>query len=328
MVIKANAVFEGGGVKGIGLVGALLVAEAHGYRWSHVAGTSAGAMIASLVAAGYTASEIKDMIMNLSYFRFRDSRIVDLVPIVGPFINLALDKGIFEGNFLEKWMRKKLAARGVRTFGDLKSPPGDKTFRYRLMIIASDISRGRMLVLPDDMKEYGLNPDQLEVARAVRMSTSIPFFFKPVPLVYRNSKGKRMTSYIVDGGILSNFPLWLFDEVENELYPTIGFRLVEPSEGKPHRITGPISMLEALFATMMEAHDARALTEKNAARTICVPTLGVRTIDFNLTRERSLALLESGKKAATAFFATYNPVRYYRTYGQKKTPVLVAGSGS
>ena len=46
-----NLVFEGGGVKGIGLAGALAVAEERGYRWENVAGTSAGAIVAAMVAA-------------------------------------------------------------------------------------------------------------------------------------------------------------------------------------------------------------------------------------------------------------------------------------
>lgn len=56
---KADGVFEGGGVKGIGLVGALIVAEERGYTdWQRVAGTSAGAIVASLLAAGYSAVKL------------------------------------------------------------------------------------------------------------------------------------------------------------------------------------------------------------------------------------------------------------------------------
>ncbi len=57
---RADAVFQGGGVKVIGLVGALTVAEQYGYRWVNVAGTSAGAMVAALVAAGYRAEEVAE----------------------------------------------------------------------------------------------------------------------------------------------------------------------------------------------------------------------------------------------------------------------------
>ena len=59
--LKADAVFEGGGVKGIGLVGAVAVAEEKGYQWVNVVGTSAGAIVAALVAADYSAVEQKEV---------------------------------------------------------------------------------------------------------------------------------------------------------------------------------------------------------------------------------------------------------------------------
>jgi NTE family protein len=55
-----DGVFEGGGVRGIGLAGALSVFEAAGYKPCGVAGTSAGAIVSTLVASGYTAAEIND----------------------------------------------------------------------------------------------------------------------------------------------------------------------------------------------------------------------------------------------------------------------------
>lgn len=63
----ADAVFELGGVKGIGLVGAAAVVEQHGYRWSNLAGISAGAIVAGLLAAGYTAAELKQIVSELDY---------------------------------------------------------------------------------------------------------------------------------------------------------------------------------------------------------------------------------------------------------------------
>jgi len=49
---KIHAVFEGGGVKGTGLVGAVDVTLQQGYEFANVAGTSAGAIVAAFVAAG------------------------------------------------------------------------------------------------------------------------------------------------------------------------------------------------------------------------------------------------------------------------------------
>ena len=54
-----------------------------------------------------------------------------------------------------------------------------------------------------------MDPDELEIAAAVRMSMSIPIFFDPV--VYNGPPQPRRAALIVDGGLLSNFPVWLFD---------------------------------------------------------------------------------------------------------------------
>lgn len=309
----ADAVFEGGGVKGIALVGAVLEAERRGYRWVNLAGTSAGAVVAALLAAGYTGEELRAILLELDYRRFQDTSLLDRVPIAGPLLSVLLENGLYEGRVLEEWLRGLLAAKGVRTFGDLvlQEFAGDPRYRFRLRVIASDITLGRMLVLPQDIARYGYRPEDLDVARAVRMSASIPFFFEPVILPNRLTGGR---SVIVDGGLLSNFPVWLFDTEGPPPWPTFGFKLVEPGAGRPRRIRGPVALLAALIATMLEAHDARHIEDADFARTIAIPTLGVGTVDFDLPRERALALFEAGRRAAARFFDTWDFERYVAAY--------------
>jgi NTE family protein len=60
---SADGVFEGGGVKGIAFVGALEAAEEAGItRWVNLAGTSAGAIIASLLAIGHTPAQLRSIL--------------------------------------------------------------------------------------------------------------------------------------------------------------------------------------------------------------------------------------------------------------------------
>lgn len=198
---RADAVFEGGGVKGIGLVGALDVMEAEGFRWNMLAGASAGAIVASLAAAGYTAVELKAILEQIDYREFKDEGFIDSIPILGKVASLLFEKGIYEGKFFEKWIGDLLETRGVKTFGDLHAEPG-ALYPHRLHVLVSDITESRILVVPSGLAHYGIDPDSFSVARAVRMSMSIPFFFDPV--VHRGH-------YFVDGGMLSNFPVWLFD---------------------------------------------------------------------------------------------------------------------
>ena len=179
-------------------------------------------------------------------------------------------------------------------------------YRYKLQeTIAADISRGKLLILPRDIRDYG-EDHMLDIARAVRMSMSIPFFFEPVQLAHGADQ-----SYVVDGGVLSNFPVWLFDDgTPDPSWPTFGYKLVDPDEGRPHVITGPVTLLAALFSTMLEAHDARYIEDQQFVRTIPIPTLGVRTIDFDLPPERRDQLYASGEAAAKKFFSEWDFASY------------------
>lgn len=309
--LKADAVFEGGGVKGIGLVGALYYAEKEKkVQWQSLAGTSAGAIVAALVAAGYTAQEIKDIMFYLDFSLIKDQGFIDMFSLPGKTLSLLLEKGIYEGLFIEQFMAGLLEKKGVRTFGDLRiKGETNPRYAYRLNVIASDVTRGKMLVLPHDIRDYGRDPDLMSVALAVRMSMSIPVFYEPVAIDFEEG-GRQRRSYIVDGGILSNFPVWIFDSVEEPQWPTLGFRLVEPGEGDPREIKGILDFLTAIVGTMMEAHDERHIQDANFKRTIGIPTMGVKTTEFNITPERKEMLFQAGYNAAKEFFAGYSESRY------------------
>ncbi|NLN18555.1 MAG: patatin-like phospholipase family protein [Firmicutes bacterium] len=315
MTRKADLVLEGGGIKAIALAGAINYAETQGYSWNNIAGTSAGALVGSLIVAGYSGKDLKELILNMNFTALCDRRLIQRLPVVGPAAGIALYMGLYSGQALEAWIRDILLSKGLRTFGDLKvHDEHNPRYRYRLQVIASDLTRGRMLILPDDVKTYGLDPDYLEVAKAIRMSTSIPFFYEPV--IVRSSKSKTRKHFIVDGGVLSNYPVWIFDCPPNRVprWPTIGLRLVDPRAGKPNQITGPLSLLTALFSTMLEAHDARHIEEANFVRTIAIDTLGVRTVDFNLPKATRLRLYDSGVSAARDFLKTWNFETYKERY--------------
>lgn len=326
-----HAVFEGGGVKGIALAGAVAAAEEMGYRFRQVAGTSSGAIIASLVAAGYTAVEMKLIIEATPFQAFLTRSWLFDTKLIGPLARLFIKKGLYSGEALEQWIYQLLLAKGIRTFGDLEP--------NQLRIIASDISGRRLLVLPDDIAMYGLDPMKLPVAKAVRMSASIPYFFDPV--VIRKAPSKRFPGekfadqfiYIVDGGLLSNFPLWIFDPEEspktNTMIPTIGFQLVGRGSGTPNTIRGPVTMMRALFATMMDAHDERYIEEHNRFRTVKIPTLGVSITQFDISAEQSLKLFESGAQATRAFFNKWKLDDYHKKYSsylRRKRDAALLGS--
>ncbi|MEK8132773.1 patatin-like phospholipase family protein [Paenibacillus filicis] len=314
--MNINAVFQGGGVKGIALAGAVSAVEKLGYGFNQVAGTSSGAIVASLVAAGYKADELRAIIEGTPFHSFLQRAPIFNTKLIGPLARLFIKKGLYSGEALEHWVHRLLLAKGIRTFGDLRPE--------QLRIIASDISGRKLLVLPDDIAHYGIDPKRLLVAKAVRMSTSIPYFFDPVIIRKRKpmrSQGATFADqfvYIVDGGLLSNFPLWLFDNVDpvsvESLTPTIGFQLVGRGSAKPNPVSGPLSMLKALFSTMLDAHDDHYIQENNRFRTVKIPTHGIGITDFDLTAEQSVELFNAGLQATNKFFGKWKVSDYKDQY--------------
>jgi NTE family protein len=130
-----NLVFEGGGLKGIALVGAYSVLEERGYRPQNIAGASAGAIVAALVAAGYNAAELRQTIMDFHFSSLKDRAWEDWLPLFPRIVSILKDRGIYEGKACLEWMGGLLAKKGVRTFGDLvRRPEAELRYRYKLQV--------------------------------------------------------------------------------------------------------------------------------------------------------------------------------------------------
>lgn len=326
---RVDLVFEGGGVKGIGLVGALSVLEERGFLPQSVAGASAGALVAVLHAAGYSASELREIILGLDFRCFLDAGWEDCVPIVAAPLSILLDKGIYEGDALLAFVSRLLKAKGVRTFSDLIHPEfADKPrYRFRAQVIVSDLTERRLLVLPRDAERLGMRPEDLDVALSVRMSMSIPIFFEPVRFRHPQTGQEHL---IVDGGILSNFPVWLFDTDGEPPWPTFGLLLVEPDPRVPvsERLPRPVAArgaagsvvdyVKSIVQTMMEAHDRLYVESADFARTIPIPTLGIAGTEFHLPRGRALDLYESGRAAAERFLSSWDFEGYVAEFRRGK----------
>ncbi|MGY1667961.1 patatin-like phospholipase family protein [Geodermatophilus sp. SYSU D00696] len=312
---RCDLVLEGGGVKGIGLVGALSVLEEAGYRVQRVAGTSAGAIVGSLVAAGTPAARLAEIMAGLDWRRFQDRSLVDRIPILGQALSLAFDKGLYEGRYLRDWLVDRLAERGVTTFSDLaitpEQDPGSALppeKRYRLTVVVSDVTCGLMRTLPADYDRYGLVADDVPVADAARASASIPFFFEPVTL---DDVRERRKVVLVDGGMLSNFPVGVFDRRDGRppRWPTFGIKLSARGPATPpgFAVRGPASLSLALLKTLIGHTDRAHLNDPDVVeRTIFVDTDGVSATDFDLDRATADRLYENGRTAARQFLDTWD----------------------
>jgi NTE family protein len=322
-VIEADGVFQGGGVKGLALVGAILEFadesrhhDSYVDRWVQVAGTSAGAIIAAYLASGHDAAQTQELVANAPYAEFEDWGPGGAM--IGGGLNLLRLHGLAHGKAFHDWFRRAVDGR---TFGDLRRDG------RTLKMIAADITRREMLVLPDALSGYRLDegtepidPEAFEIADAVRMSMSIPYFFQPVRLVHHETG---QPSTIVDGGVLSNFPVWIFDVHDRDpARPTFGFKLVG---GKGvggglgrviHALGWAVEMGSDIFHTATEAWDKRFLSQATAVRTCTVSAGEVGTTDFRMSDDQKRGLLDSGREAARSFLDEWNPARYVNRHGR------------
>jgi NTE family protein len=289
-----DGVFAGGGIKGFALVGALQAVENKGLIYRRLAGTSAGAIISAFIVAGYTSRDIQKMLEEMELSDLLDSRASLLPAKWGKWLLLYWRLGLYKGDRLELWIEEKLKARGIYSFGDVP--------KHALRIIASDITDGKIVVIPDDLPSYGIKPETFSVAKAVRMSCSLPYFFEPVKL-----KANSGVKIIVDGGVLSNFPMWLFQKRDQpKVRPVLGVKFSSPEESvQSTEIHNAIDLFGALFDTMKNAHDARHISKKHERDIIFLPVDSTLTTEFGLTEEKKEELISLGRERANAFLKTW-----------------------
>lgn len=222
-----------------------------------------------------------------------------IAKILKNIVTLSKEGCLFDGDYLESWVARVLAARGIVNFSALRGGVMDKVNPrgYKVRMTAVDVNRARVVILPDDLVYYGINPDWFPVAKAVRMSISIPFVFKPV-VIRRWEKGQWKKYYFVDGGVLDGFPFWGVDN--NSGIPAVGFKLDGGKTKKLFSLSTPLDILKALVSAV---HDIGV--PKDACETKYVASIDaskVDFLDFHLDNEQKEYLYNSGKTAARKLF--------------------------
>jgi NTE family protein len=320
-----NLVFEGGGVKGIAYVGALAVLEEQHILKDiqRVGGTSAGAIVAALLALDYSVSEIKEILWSMDFKRFLDST----WGVIRNTERLLKEYGWYKGDYFKDWMEQLIEAKtGSRqtTFKELtlqhKSRPP--------YLIGTNLSTGYAEIFSH------LHTPEMPIAEGVRISMSLPLFFTAVRLADND--------VCVDGGVLENYPIKLFDRrgyIDNyfsytEYYEkmnwtggaraadpyvfnmeTLGFRLDSSSEIQVfEKESAPASVdiddfftyLKRLVSVMLDSQQNRHLHSDDWQRTVYIDTLGVKTTDFDLSDEKKKALMASGRVGMERYLNWFN----------------------
>jgi NTE family protein len=329
---RADLILSGGGVKGIGLVGAAVALMDAGYRIQRVSGTSAGSIVGAVIAAAtqheqMTGADVKELALSLDYRKFLDPGPAERVPLLGPASAVLRGTGIYRGDYARDWVRSELKNLGVTTFGDL-AYEGDRGLpperRYKLVVTATDLTTSQMVRLPWDYRRvYGLDPDEQPVADAVRASMSIPFFFKSVPI----TSAAGLTSTLVDGGLVSNFPIDSLDRADGKKprWPSFGITVLPTAPRLSTTLKtaldlarlGAPPLLLSLIAAALFAHDQTYLNQpwvSSRAIRLDAPEVGV--IDFGISKKATEAFYQKSYAAARQFLSSWD-WEAYLTYWRR-----------
>ena len=295
-----NLVIEGGGVKGIAYAGAFEVLEQQGIleQVGPVAGTSAGAITATLVALRYKPDQIRSLVFNIPFEKLKDGGSTGLFRLFKRF-------GWFKGDYFLDLMRCLITnqtKKPVTTFKDLQ----DMGFRD-LHVFSTDLSTGKSVEL-----SAAATPD-VEVAFAVRMSMAIPLFFASVDF---------KDDVFVDGGVLRNYPIDAFDTREEVNPATLGLHL----NGKPSaraEIKGFPGYARNLFETLLDVQVIDPETNPpDLQRSVLIDNLGISTTDFNLTQKQKTALVAKGVECTCRYLKDWQSWHNQSSWPAERFPAL------
>ena len=337
--IPHNLVFMGGGIRAIAHLGVLKFLAQFGLQnhIKRVIGTSAGSLIALLVALKIPYQKIEDTLLSdvIDWTHLKDignsgGRDLNGLAYIGQVLNgvgsLIHEFGACGGVEIEKMIQKAIKIGGFDpeiTLSELYEKTG-----IELIATCTEVETMKTRYL-----SHATTPD-LPVFKAIRTSMNYPFVYKPVKM---KRLGVELT--YVDGGVLQNFPLEHFDtdkvagedkeglgldKFRRNLH-TLGLMLVgkeeravdEDHEESPEELErlremkmnlkGFVSHL--ISGIITQAGEMGFANERNLRHTyhriIHVDTLDVKTLDFSIGVEKKMELIRSGFAAAKQFFGNY-----------------------
>jgi NTE family protein len=356
-----DLVFEGGGAKGMVFVGAMQEFEAREYTHDRLLGTSAGAISAALLAAGYTPQEMLAALSeredNQPVFvgflgtppEFNPEEIkrsvthaflqsVD-IPLVPDFAEAKMDTwltnallkqpnyrnlfsfiergGWFSAHKFLEWLQRKLDTGTYqgqpRNFSQMTLAEFFEATGREVSVVAADTTAAQMLVL-----NHITAPD-CPLRWAVRMSMSIPFLWPEVEWQadWGTYGGNEMAGHlVVDGGLLSNFPLELFISDKPHITAVMGPKqsdnvlglLIDeslPVAGAPAEMVAATTLnfgqlhtvqrIHRLINTATQAHD-KMIIEAFEKLVVRLPAQGYGTTEFDMSDARRDALVAAGRE--------------------------------
>lgn len=321
-IIYRNLVMEGAGVKGFAYAGALQVLDSMGIlkNIQRVAGTSVGAIQGALVAVGYSSTEIIELTAHIPLKQFNDGAWL----LAGGISRLKNQFGWYKGEKIIKWIEDLIAAKtgnGRITFAGLHALNAEKGYKD-LYITGTDLTFQTLRVF-----SYEFYPN-MAVADAVRISLSIPLYYRAVLMddsghVYKKPPSGKLMHVMVDGGALSNYPIYLFDSARYvndqstasatkfENPETLGLLMEMPEQIQynaqhpgvyPFPINTMNDYLRALYHTLIDKANPEVTHPGGLRRTISINNLNLSGRVRKLPKKTIAELVKNGREGAMRFF--------------------------
>lgn len=243
--------------------------------------------MATLIALRYRPDEICNTMRSLNFADFKDPAPLYVISIY----NLLFRSGLYSGKKFETWIKQIIQDKvndPCITFADLY-----QITNIELVITGTSLSDGLVKYF-----SYKTTPD-MPVWLACRISISIPCFFMPVE--YNGN-------IYADGGILYNYPIWIFDNPHSYEYETdkidflseqtLGFKLVSTGNcdfvSTMPKLLPILNVFYLLFNTFLKFIDSSYVQKTYWDRTIGINTETVTTTEFDIDENRKLRLISNG----------------------------------
>lgn len=310
-----NLVLEGGGVRALAYIGALEELEKSGSinYITRFAGSSAGAIIAALLAVGYTVQELTEIMVNLDWESFKDKSVLNFLNFFRFFKKFGFYKGDAFTNWLGKLILDKTGNENY-TFLDLFSNEN------RILVVTGMCVNKREL----HMYHYQSNPD-MPIKLAVRISIGLPYMFAAV---------KWKNDILIDGGTLDNYPIYIFDNIVDDVLvlpntkiktnskfksskfekneKTLGLKLLDNLEDGENlysynkKITSILDFTFELINSLLLRIERLQVHGNYWERTMIIKTGSIDTINLSLTKEEKEYLISQGRKCAEEYIKLNN----------------------
>lgn len=288
-------VFQGGGCRGSAYVGAFEEAYKRGVGFSELVGTSAGSIIAVMIAAGASPAKLREIVLRLNFKEFlrKPKDIPEYYPPKGvsllkwvpvEFIRsnskVFSHLGNYNSSYIKEWVESEL--RDLLKID--KEPVKFKDLRIPTTVIVTDLVRRKVRLYSSTN-----SPDE-EVASAVQASCNIPFFFQPVE------------NRFVDGGLLSNLPSFIFQKEYNKIYSKILAFSLESKTGE-NKFYDFFSFNKALIDTTLDGNLDIQLDMQKDLHIIRINTGDIKATDFDkITPDSINYLMQQGRESTKYFF--------------------------